>query len=1266
MLSAITLGVTRSFFPHIDSYKPYFEKWASDALHQSVKIGKVQAEWKGLHPVVSMDNVDILSDNSTLPLLHIQRLQVGANVINSLLQRRLVPSSIAVLGTRMRVHRIDANTLEVNGISLPIKANEASKIDVGEVIAWLLNQGQIRLEEVDLNWEDQSGRLFQITHLTAILSNKFSKHQVIGTATLLAATPTRFRFVANIKKEGSQVDQIRAECFLFIKNLDLTPWIKETPLYGVQIEQATLNRLRLWAVWDNSQWQQFQALFRLEQTIFSTEHLKKPFHVDQLFANAVWQRQPDGFSFAADQIKLMANQKTWPLTQLSMRQSQTENAPSVQLFQADKLDLHQLQELAENITSIPDTLKTNINAISPEGNLNQVLVRRELPTTGGDASFSASANFSELKTSTWKKIPAVEGLQGSVRFTPNAGDLQIDGNSLTVDAPFWFSHPFALAQYHGRIEWITQEDGLKIQATDMAFADANLGIRAQFGLWLPKQSTPYIQLLASFSEQDASHLREYVPTELLRTNSGLSKWLTEAFTAGDGVDGQMVLQGPLADFPFDEHTGEFEILVHVKNMLFNYKTGWPSISHLYADALFQGRSLDIQAPQAAIMDIPVSQIKAQIPDLAHAELDVTGNNIQTNMQNGLQFIAKSPLQKTIGEGLGNLALDGAMNLDLQLHIPLHQGKETSTVQGDVLISPNGKLSLPDWDIKLTDLSGAFTFTEDSLSAKQLLAKWLGQPVNITISTATNNPTILAQIKGHTTIAKIQKEYDLDFLKDNVSGETDYTASLQITKKAGRSQTVFSLDSDLQGVAISSPNILQKSANEKRATHAEIKSPEKGSVNVLVQYAKKISAAITFAQNKKKTWDLFSADIRLGENPAEFQTTPGLFIDGYLPQLAWTDVKEYVSPLFNKSSTKQALPLKVQKIDLTIDQLTAFGLTLLSANIQAAPKLNNWVIGINSPNIIGNLSIPNDLSRPIVGNFDRFRIIPSDAKTKSDINPGDIPPLNLRFKNFIYGDKPFGAVSLLTVPSKNILGIKNLSLDAGNTHLTASGRWQLGGQGRQQTTLSGNLQSDNIGAALKTWRVTGGVLGGAGTTDFALSWPSAAYDFSAKQLNGNFSLSFGKGSIINIGDSKEAEMGVGRILNLLSLQSIPRRLTLDFSDLVQKGFPFDEMKGDFSIQNGNAFTNNADLRGPIAKVEIKGRIGLGNKDYNLIMMTTPYLTSSLPVAATIVGGPIVGAATWLGNKVLGGVVNKIATSTYSVKGLWDNPVIEKVSGSSGGS
>jgi uncharacterized protein YhdP len=115
--------------------------------------------------------------------------------------------------------------------------------------------------------------------------------------------------------------------------------------------------------------------------------------------------------------------------------------------------------------------------------------------------------------------------------------------------------------------------------------------------------------------------------------------------------------------------------------------------------------------------------------------------------------------------------------------------------------------------------------------------------------------------------------------------------------------------------------------------------------------------------------------------------------------------------------------------------------------------------------------------------------------------------------------------------------------------------------------------------------------------------------------------------------------------------------LDFGDLSEKGFGFDDMKGDFSMQNGTAMTQNAYLKGPIAKIAIKGKIGAVNKSYDINMQVTPYITGSLPVAAAIVGGPVLGVATWLGSKVLSGVVNKIVSRAYQITGTWENPIVQ---------
>jgi uncharacterized protein YhdP len=137
------------------------------------------------------------------------------------------------------------------------------------------------------------------------------------------------------------------------------------------------------------------------------------------------------------------------------------------------------------------------------------------------------------------------------------------------------------------------------------------------------------------------------------------------------------------------------------------------------------------------------------------------------------------------------------------------------------------------------------------------------------------------------------------------------------------------------------------------------------------------------------------------------------------------------------------------------------------------------------------------------------------------------------------------------------------------------------------------------------------------------------------------------------------MGFGRLLNLLSIQSIPRRLSLDFSDLFQKGYSFDSLKADFTLKDGGAFTNNMQFNGPIARVDIAGEIGLAGKNVDIQLNVTPYVTSSLPVVAAIAGGPVVGMATWMVDKVVSGQVSKVATHEYRVTGSWMNPVWTQV-------
>ena len=51
--------------------------------------------------------------------------------------------------------------------------------------------------------------------------------------------------------------------------------------------------------------------------------------------------------------------------------------------------------------------------------------------------------------------------------------------------------------------------------------------------------------------------------------------------------------------------------------------------------------------------------------------------------------------------------------------------------------------------------------------------------------------------------------------------------------------------------------------------------------------------------------------------------------------------------------------------------------------------------------------------------------------------------------------------------------------------------------------------------------------------------------------------------------------------------------------------------------------------------------------------TPYISDSLSLAA-FAGGPAVGAAAYIAQKILQDPLNKLAQDEYEIVGTWDNP------------
>ena len=154
-------------------------------------------------------------------------------------------------------------------------------------------------------------------------------------------------------------------------------------------------------------------------------------------------------------------------------------------------------------------------------------------------------------------------------------------------------------------------------------------------------------------------------------------------------------------------------------------------------------------------------------------------------------------------------------------------------------------------------------------------------------------------------------------------------------------------------------------------------------------------------------------------------------------------------------------------------------------------------------------------------------------------------------------------------------------------------------------------------------------------------------------------------MIDISDGQLLDLkpgAAGRVLGLLSLNNLPRRLALDFRDITAEGFSFDRISGSFVIEDGNAYTNDLMVDGPAAKIEISGRIGIAEQDYDELVTVIPYVKTGIPLAGTLAGGPAVGAVLLVAETLLEdklGPLNRIAKKQYTITGSWDDPVIDKL-------
>ena len=1271
-----------SILPQIENHRPAIEKRISEEIGQSVKIGRIEASWDGINPDLTLFDVTIV-DAEGRPALVFSKVEAILSWW-SIPTARLELALLSIDQPSLNVRRDTRGQFFVAG--MPI-ATEGSNNDVSD---WVLAQKRIRIHGATLIWNDEqrSAPELVLKNVNFGLDNRGKRHRVGLTATPPENYASEIDFRGEFRgKNAEEMERGSGSAYAEIKHADLAIW-RHWVDYPFALPRGQ-GGVRTWFSFGEGRLKEITADLSLNDVDLRLGETLAPIELLKMDGRLTLTLPDNGFQGEAKNLHLLAKPAAVKTNAKASKEAGEEIKFDVRHFQffyqppkdgkkqlgritlspADTLDIGRLARLASYLP-LDETIHQKLVNLSPQGRLSDLAAEWE-----GDAEhlnrYSLKAKFSDLALNAQDAIPGFGGLSGSMVLNEQGGNLALDSTRASIDLPAVFSESLVefdalKTEARWRVKKTASNTALNVESFKLEFSGKEIDGVAQ-GSYLYNGDGPgTIDLKASLTRGDARAVWRFIPQAVSKE---ARMWLKDSLLSGNSPDTQLALKGDLKDFPFlDKSKGTFFVDVKAEDVVLDYANGWPKIEGIRGKLRFEGNGMTIKIDSGKLLGAKVSNTThAEVADF---DIDTPILQVKGEVDGAtaefLKFIDKSPVSGKIDRFTENMRASGKGRLDLSLTIPLDEAKlDQSKIDGKYTFSDDEVSFDPDFP-PIKKVNGHLRFTESSITIPQIDGQLLGGGIKIS-SASQGNAVIVAT--GKISATEIGKQYSLPLL-DKLSGSTEYRAEITVNKR----DADLILESNLIGLSSTLPAPFAKQAGEALALRVQKKAlpsaPPQSAKNKSVLPAARDQLGFSLG-------DIVSGQIMRKKQEGSFLLERGAVVVGQaltLPESGllfavsaksldldvWNSLLTQPSAVVSipagakntaKPSPEAAMPFT--QIKLKTPDLLLYGNHFTDVDLSAVKGVNTWNAHLESAQASGNLQWESSGRGKLTARFKRLNI-DSSTETESAISGdavAELPAIDLIADDFNLGEKKFGRLEFLANNERNLWRIEKIN--ATNPYATLSGKgfWQTGAR-RNRTQLDFKLESSDVGKLLERFAHPGTMQGGSVRLEGQIDWngPPTSLDFSS--LGGDMDLEATRGQFVKINP------GAGKLLGLLSLQSLPRRITLDFKDVFSDGFAFEKISSKLKIKNGLMQTERLQLDGPAAKVLMRGEVDLKNETQNLRVTVQPELGGTAALGIAFIN-PIAGAATWAASQLFQNPLNQLFGFDYSITGTWNDPKIEKL-------
>ena len=1245
----LVLVLRYAILPQIENYRPDIERALAAALHQPVAIRHIEAGWQGLWPSLTLSGFE-LRDAANRPALTLEHVEADIGWSSVLfLEPRL--RRLEIVSPTLEIRRDPAGRLFVAGLEIDTANTDEGFSD------WLLAQSRVVVRDAAITWHDdlRGAPVLALTKLNFDLRNRGNRHRFGLTAEPPRHLAARIDLRGDFKgRDIDLLDSWKGEAYVELDYADLAGWHNWVD-YPLELPRGS-GALRLWLGFAAKHLTSLAADVRLTDVQLRLDKDLPLLDLERVEGHFSGKRHAEGYEAEAKRLTLQTRSGTRiEPTDFRLRwDAPAANRVARGEFSANGLDLATLTQLAAHLP-LDASVRQKLATWSPRGRLMDLAA-----SWSGDApdlrSWKVNGRFEDLGLAAHGELPGFDGVSGTVAGNEKGGTLELASRKVVVEMPAIFAEPrLELEELNAKTAWQTADGRIVVDLKKAAFQnrDAAGELAGSYRTAPAGSGGPgEIDLSGKLTRAAGDAVWRYMP---LVVNTDVRQWLHTSLIGGQASEATLRLKGDLKNFPFrDGKGGIFEIKGRFRGAMLKFAEGWPEIRGVDGELLFEGVRMLIKASKGTLLGANVTAVSAEIPDLETYEevLNVTGKANGPTAE-FLKFIEASPVGIRIDHFTAPMVAAGNGDLDIKMSLPLRHLDKTQ-VEGRYRFA-NNRVTVDAGLPPLTDATGELRFTSDRLEAQKVRASLFGAPLTLDIATA-GEGLVTVKAAGSAGVRELRQHFAHPLL-EQLSGSTPWSATVRVKKQG----TEMRLETPLTGIASSLPAPFNKSATEARPLVIERKTVE------VSRDSKESKTSVTAAPARDQILlsygDVLKAQILRRHEKQGAVVERGVVAVGLAPrlpdkglllaaELETLDIDFWRRLLGNGSGVGADVALPVSQIALHAEELFVLGRSFSNFRVNATHERDTWHADVSGSAFAGKIDWSGEGAGKLSGRMSRVTIPESVTNLGHDDSeePRQLPAIDLVIDQFNLRGKDFGEVKL---QAENREGSWHARMDVKNEdgNLAGQGRWRPH-LSAPLTQLDFKLEAKSIEKLLARFGYPQAMRRGTATLEGSLNWAGSPLLIDYGSLSGKLKLDAANGQFSKL------EPGVGRLLGVLSLQSLPRRIALDFRDVFSEGFAFDSIAGESTVTRGILDTRDLQIVGPSARVILNGSVNLPNETQNLRVRVQPALGETVALGA-LLANPAIGAVTWLAQKLFKDPFGRVFAFEYKVTGSWADPKVEKI-------